>query len=113
MEILAHIVEFMPYWAYELAQVVAQSGKQFGRTAHHAGRLNAIEEHGADSLEQVEAALPGSYAHLDQMLQSLHDSDLEVVGHHITFGNQTVAWFLDEVIVRHLAGHVEQIKCCF
>src|SRR5437870_11251214 len=76
----AQIVEFMPYWAGEIEKLVANPGQNFGRTAQHEGRLRAINEHGRDSLEQIKAALPGSYARLEDVLGSLKDSDLELTG---------------------------------
>src|SRR5437899_2661547 len=53
MQNLAHIVEFMPYWANEIEKLVANPGRNFGRTAQDEGRLRAIKEHGRDSLEQI------------------------------------------------------------
>src|SRR5216683_2530761 len=70
---LAHIVEFMPYWADEIEKLVergasversrhsvaeggASPGQNFGRTMQHEGRLSAIREHSTDSLEQIRAA---------------------------------------------------------
>ena len=41
----------------------------------HAGRLQAISEHGSDNLEQIRAALPGSYTRLEQVLSTLKDDD--------------------------------------
>src|SRR5215471_6417615 len=68
MESLAHIVEFMPYWANEIEKLVAAPGQKFGHTMQDAGRLRAINEHGSDDLEQLRTALPGSYARLAQVL---------------------------------------------
>src|SRR6266568_8856728 len=76
MQNLAHIVEFMPYWADEIEKLVANPGQNFGRTQQHEGRLRAISEHGTDSLDQIRAALPGSYARLEEVLGNLKDSDL-------------------------------------
>jgi len=112
MENLAHIVEFMPYWADEIARLVAQPGQNFGRTMEHEGRLRAIREHSHDSLQAARAALPTSYAHLDRVLSSLKDSDLELTGHHSKFGDRKLAWFIEEFVTRHLANHVEQLKAC-
>src|SRR2546421_7173013 len=75
MENLAHIVEFMPYWANEIEKLVAAPGQNFGRTAGDAERLRAISEHGTDNLDQIRAALPGSYTRLQQVLSRLTDSD--------------------------------------
>ena len=112
MENLAHIVEFLPFWGDEVAKLVAQPGCNFGRTMDHEGRLNAISDHGGDSLEQVKALLPGSYAHLEHILGSLQDRDLELIGHHTKFGDRKLGWFIHEFITQHLANHVEQLKAC-
>jgi uncharacterized damage-inducible protein DinB len=112
MENLAHIVELMPYWANEIEKLVAAPGQNFGRTMQDAGRLQAINEHGSDDLEQIQAALPGSYAHLEQVLGELKDSDLELTGHHPRFGDQTLARFIEDFVTHHLTGHLEQVNHC-
>jgi len=112
IESLAHIVEFMPYWADEIEKLVAAPGQNFGRTMQDAGRLQAINEHGSDDLVQIRAALPGSYAHLEQVLSELKDSDLELTGHHSRFGDQTLAWFIEDFVTHHLTGHLEQLNHC-
>ena len=53
MQNLAHIVEFMSYWAGVIEKLAAAPGGTFGRTAQDDGRLGAINEHGSDSLEQI------------------------------------------------------------
>ena len=110
MENLAHIIEFLPYWANEIAKLVATPGQKFGRTAEDEGRLRGIREHSTDTLEQVKAQLPGSYARLDQVLASLKDSDLDLQGRHPKYGDQRLEWFIRDFVAEHLAAHVEQIK---
>ena len=112
MEGLAHIVEFMPYWADEIEKLVAAPGQNFGRTMQDAGRLQAIDEHGSDDLEQIRAALPGSYARLAQVLGELKDNNLELTGHHSRFGDQTLAWFIEDFVTHHLTSHLEQLSAC-
>jgi hypothetical protein len=112
MQNLAHIVEFMPYWADEIEKLVAKPGQNFGRTMQQEARLQAIQKHGRDSLEQIRAALPGSYARLEEVLESLKDSDLRLTGHHVKFGDETLEWFIEEFVTGHLANHLEQIKGC-
>jgi hypothetical protein len=112
MQNLAHIVEIMPYWAGEIEKLVATPGQNFGRTAQDERRLTAINEHGTDSLEQIKAVLPGSYARLDEVLSSLRDSDLELTGQHIRYGEKPVGWLVEEYVTGHLSGHLEQIKEC-
>src|SRR6266550_5503271 len=58
MQNLAHIVEFMPYWAGEIEKLVTTPGENFGRTPQDVGRLKGISEHEMDSLIGIKAALP-------------------------------------------------------
>jgi uncharacterized damage-inducible protein DinB len=112
MQNLAHVVEIMPYWGNEIEKLVASPGQNFGRTMQHEGRLQAIREHSSDTLEQVKAALPGSYARLQEVLDKLKDSDLELTGIHSRFGEKPLDWFIEEFVTQHLINHVEQIKMC-
>jgi len=110
MQNLAHIVEILPYWANEIEKLVANPGRNFGRTQQHEGRLQAIDEHGGDSLEQIKALLPGSYGRLQEVLGNLKDSDLELTGVHVRFGEKPLDWFIEDFVTGHLIAHLEQIK---
>jgi len=112
MQNLAHTVEFMPFWAGEIEKLVAEPGRNFGRTAQDEGRLRGISDHEADRLDVIKAALPGSYDRLDEVLGNLKDSDLELTGVHVRYGEKPLAWFVEEFVTGHLRGHVEQIKGC-
>jgi len=112
MENIVHVTEFMPYWGDEIAKLVVHPGQNFGRTKEHEGRLQAIRQHGHDSLELAKKDLASSYARLEHVLDSLNDNDLALIGHHSKFGDQNIEWFLDEFVVRHLADHIEQMKVC-
>src|SRR6266568_1250094 len=110
MQNLAHIVEFMPYWAGEIEKLMTTPGANFGRTIQDERRLRAISEHGLDSLEQIKAALPGSYARLEQVLSKLKDSDLALTGLHPRYGEKSLDSCIEDFVTGHLRGHVEQIK---
>jgi len=110
MENIAHILEFMPYWADEFTKMVANPRQKIGRTLEDAGRLQAIQAHGHDSLTQARSALAISYAHLDRALCTFYDSDLYLTANHATKGTQTLTWFIDEFIVQHLTQHIAQIR---
>ena len=112
MQNLAHIVEFMPYWAGEIEKLHAEPGCEFGRTHEDVGRLQGISEHEMDSLSSIKAALPGSYARLDGVLGRLKDSDLELTGKHVRYGEKPLDWLIEEFVTNHLSGHVSQIKRC-
>lgn len=110
MENLAHVVEFLTYWADEFAKVVAHPGSNFGRTQQHEGRLGALSEHGRDTLEQVRDALPRSYSYLEQVLATFQDSDLALTGIHPRYGEQTLEWFINDFVTVHLSDHREQMQ---
>ena len=110
MQNLAHIVEFMPYWASEIEKLVAEPGSNFGRTPEDVGRLQGISDHEMASLSKIKQALPGSYQRLDDVLKNLKDSDLELTGIHVRYGEKHLDWLIEEFVTNHLRGHVEQIK---
>ncbi|HLH63469.1 MAG TPA: DinB family protein [Ktedonobacteraceae bacterium] len=110
MQNLAHIVEFMPYWANEIEKLVAHPGQNFGRTMQHEGRLRAIEEHSHDSLQQIKALLPPSYGRLQEVLSKLKDSDLQSTGVHVRYGEKSLDWFIEEFVTGHLIAHLEQMR---
>lgn len=112
MQSLAHIQEFLPYWAGEVEKLVAHPGQNFGRTMQNEGRLEALRVHGHDTLIQLRAALPGSYARLDEMLDRLQESDLGLTGWHTRYGERTLEWFINEFITEHLRSHLVQLRAC-
>ncbi len=92
--------------------MIAEPGCEFGRTPEDVGRLQGISEHEMDSLSRIKAALPESYAKLDGVLARLKDSDLELTGKHVRYGEKPLYWLIEELVTNHLSGHVEQIKRC-
>lgn len=112
MQSLAHINEFMPYWANEIEKLVANPGQKFGRVMTDPARLRAIEEHGSDELCQAEAALPGSYTRLKAVLDKLADPDLAKTGVHSKFGERPLEWFMAEFVTGHLRNHITQLQEC-
>jgi len=112
MQSLAHIQEFLPYWAAEVEKLVAHPGQNFGRTMQDEGRLQALRVHGHDLLPQLKAAIPGSYARLDAVLSHLQEDDLALTARHVRFGERTLEWFIGEFISTHLHNHVVQLRAC-
>lgn len=112
MQSLAHIQEFLPYWAAEVEKLVAQPGQNFGRTMQDEGRLQALRVHGHDSLPWLKEALPGSYARLDTVLSHLQEDDLALTACHVRFSERTLEWFISEFISMHLHNHVVQLRAC-
>jgi uncharacterized damage-inducible protein DinB len=110
MENLAHIVEFMPYWGDQIAKLVARPGQNFGRVQQDERRLAEIRDHAHDSLAQIKALLPESYASLKEVLVNLRDSDLELSGVHSRYGEKPLAWFMQDFVTGHLRAHLVQMR---
>lgn len=110
MESLAHITEFMRYWADEITRLVAQPGINFGRTKEDPYRIAFISNHSQDRLAQIKAALPTSYQHLEKVLTGLQDSDLELTGHHAKFGDRSLDWFIEDFVTGHFRNHLTQLR---
>ena len=110
MENLAHIVEFMPYWGNEIAKLVAHPGQNFGRVQQDERRLKEIRDHAHDSLAQIKALLPASHARLQEVLESLQDSDLQLTGVHSRYGEKPLAWFMEDFVTGHLRAHLVQMR---
>jgi hypothetical protein len=49
---------------------------------------------------------------LNEVLGRLKESDLELTGKHVRYGEKPLDWLIEEVVTNHLNGHVEQIKRC-
>ncbi len=110
MQNLAHVAEFMPYWANEVAKLVAHPGQNFGRVMTDERRLKFISDHEHDALPQIHDLLPERYAQLEKVLSSLKDSDLELTGIHTRYGEKSLDWFIEDFVTKHMSDHVVQLK---
>ena len=110
MQNLAHVAEFMPYWANEVAKLVAHPGQNFGRVMTDERRLKFISDHEHDTLPQIRDLLPERYAQLQKVLSTLKDSDLELTGVHVRYGEKTLDWFIEDFVTKHMSDHVVQLR---
>lgn len=110
MQNLAHVAEFMTYWANEIAKLVANPGQKFGRVMTDERRLKFISDHGNDTLSQIKSLLPTSYARLEEVLSSLKDSDLSITGIHPRYGEKSLDWFIEDFVTKHMSDHVVQLR---
>ena len=110
MQNLAHVAEFMSYWANEIAKLVAHPGQNFGRVMTDERRIKFISDHEHDTLPQIRALLPESYARLEEVLSGLKDSDLELTGIHVRYGEKSLDWFIEDFVTKHMSDHVVQLR---
>ncbi len=110
MSTLAHLQEFLAYWAYEADAVARSPGKAFGRTMEDPKRLGAIAEHGHDSLSAI---VPRIRAALDEcvaMLRGIPADGWRNVGTHPTRGSFTAERIVGSFIVEHAEEHALQTQ---
>ena len=110
MENLAHIVEIIPYWGDQIAKLVVHPGQSFGRVQQNERRIKAIRDHAHDSLAQIKALLPPGYIYLQDVLESLKDSDLQLTGVHSRYGEKPLEWFMEDFVTGHLRAHLTQMR---
>lgn len=110
MEDLAHVAEMLGYWSGEIDRFQRQPGASFGRIASNPERIRYIESHAHDSPEQIVGLLDQGQAAALALLRRLQPADLEIIGLHMKFGEQTVRHAIQEWLIDHLDEHVKQLK---
>jgi hypothetical protein len=109
-QVLSHLAELFPYWLEEVHKVVAAGGQvPFGRVKSTPSRLERIEagrhEDPGHLLDQMDAGVTQTVS----LLQGLSEEELELVGHHQSMGDMTLAQAIDEFLVGHLEQHADQL----
>ncbi len=110
MKVLAHAAELLPYWARQAVDVAAreENGRPFGRTHDDPDRIDAVEGHARDRLEDV---VPRIQAGLDETLRLLRGipaSGWARTAHHARRGEMSVEQIVDQFLVDHLDEHLVQ-----
>lgn len=112
MSTLAHVVELMPYWAHQGAEVArrARNDQPFGRTHDDADRIGAVTQHGRDSLDSM---LPQLRSALDECVSTLRGIPAEGwqrTAHHANRGEMSVEMIVDQFLVEHVEEHLRQAE---
>jgi hypothetical protein len=113
-ELLAHLVEMIPYWQAELARVAAGSPDgtpvPFGRIATDADRLANIERLRQESIEHLYRAFEEALDGFITTWAGWSAEDRQRLGVHPVRGEQTVAAEIQRTLVGHLSDHVDQLE---
>ncbi|MFC0559471.1 DinB family protein [Halalkalibacter alkalisediminis] len=114
MQIMAHIVEALPYWVKETRQLVETPGKEWGRNHLHEPRLQAVKPETVDAisvdemtqaLEQVKQTVQAGIAELTaEQLAS------EATSVNPNFGTKPLSFIIDHLIDQHVNKHEGQIE---
>ncbi len=110
-QVLAHVVEMIPYWLEQAKEVRAWGGGvPFGRIKSDPERIAAIER---DRNQNLEALLSRMDLEIDEVrawIICLDESDWAQTGTHQTRGEMSVARIIDEFVLDHLEEHAEQLE---
>ena len=112
-EVLAHLVEMLPFWLGELERVVDGDGvtpMPFGRIADDAVRIGMIERERTLPLRVLFGRIDAGIAAWEARLPTLTEADRAKVGLHPRDGAMRVDRMPDRFVVGHLEGHVAQLE---
>lgn len=112
-EVLAHLVEMLPFWLGELERVVDGDGVTpvpFGRTGDDASRIGLVGRERTLPLRVLFARLDAGFLAWIDRLPTLSDADLQKVGLHPREGEMPIWRFPARFITDHAEGHVTQIE---
>lgn len=112
-EVLAHLVEMLPFWLGELERVVDGDGSTpvpFGRIADDTVRIGMIGRERTLPMRVLFARLDAGIAEWRRRLTELTDTDRAKVGVHLRLGEMPVGRIADRFVVGHLEDHVAQLE---
>ena len=112
-EVLAHIVEMLPFWLGELERVVDGNGVApvpFGRTADDPLRIGLIAREWTLPLRVLFARIDRGIADWQVRLGTLTDVELAKTGVHPRLGPLTVAAIPGRFVIDHAEEHLAQLE---
>lgn len=112
MQILCHVVEAVPYWLSEIAQIKAQPGELWGRNHLQEARLAAVTDTDKRSVEDVLKELQSVKSQVEKELGTLNKDTLaiEATSRNQNFGTKPISFIVDHLIVEHVNKHYGQIE---
>ena len=111
IEVLAHAVEFVPYWADQAAAVAARTDdgeRPFGRTHDDPARIAAVREHASDRYEILAERLAEVTARAASTLRAIPAAGWSRTGVHARRGSMSVEQIVRQFLLDHLAEHTAQ-----
>jgi hypothetical protein len=112
-EVLAHVVEMLPFWLGELEKVVAGDGTSpvpFGRTADDALRIGLIERERTLPIPVLFSRIDADLAAWQARLTSLSTEDRAKVGLHPRLGEMAVGAMPERFVLAHAEEHIVQLE---
>lgn len=111
IEVLAHAVEFVGYWADQADAVAARTGAvdlPFGRTHDDARRIAAVREHAGDRFEDLARRLGDVAMSAAQTLRTIPADGWSRTAVHARRGSMSVEQIVRQFLLDHLEEHGAQ-----
>jgi DinB superfamily len=115
IQVIAHVVEFLPYWARQAAAVAARDDAtaSFGRTHDDPDRIAWVARHADDGLAGLLDELERAARDASSTLSAVPVERWARRGRHPTRGEMSVAQLVDQFMIGHVAEHAEQADRAF
>ncbi|WP_227937424.1 DinB family protein [Alkalihalobacillus deserti] len=114
MQIMAHIVEALPYWVDEIEQLVETPGNEWGRNHLHEPRLEAVKPETVDaiSVDEMIKQLEQVKQTVQSGIENLTPEQLaaEATSVNPNFGTKPLSFIIDHLIDQHVNKHEGQIQ---
>ncbi|MEH7238621.1 DinB family protein [Bacillus sp. JJ1562] len=114
MQIIAHIVEALPYWVEEIEQLVEAPGKEWGRNHLHEGRLEAVKPETVEAISVIEMVkeLEKVKQTVQAGIENLTEEQLAAVATSVNpnFGTKPLSFIIEHLIDQHVNKHEGQIQ---
>ncbi|MGI8877932.1 MAG: DinB family protein [Candidatus Limnocylindria bacterium] len=111
IEVLAHAVEFVPYWAEQAAGVSARDDggdRPFGRTHDDPARIAAVREHTKDRYEALALRLDEVVRSSTTTLRAIPREGWTRTAVHARRGSMSVEQIVRQFLLDHLTEHTAQ-----
>jgi hypothetical protein len=114
-EVLAHLNEMLPYWLGEFGRIVeadrpAADPLPFGRQSGDIVRVGVIERDRTFPLADLFERIDDGIARWERRIAATTPAEGARLGRHPRDGVMTADGLRDQMIVRHLEGHVVQLE---
>lgn len=114
MQIIVHVAEAIPFWLKEIEGIKKDPTAKWGRGLSDEARLYTVSEENISNTT-VDGAirdLEKIPSLVEKSLDSLTDEQLKIVApcHNPNFEGKPVQFIVDNLVVKHIEGHVGQIK---
>jgi DinB superfamily len=113
MQIAAHVIEAVDFWLDDLEALLIVPGAKWGRNHEHVRRLAAVEEKVVAQLKREDAieALQNFVPRVETTLGKVKEEDLNKTApsYNPNFDGKPLSFLIDHLIVKHVAGHYDQI----